>query len=307
MDTSTARLKRARSLSSSSSSSTTSSIGEQSYATPSPPPPKYHKGPSSGTSSSSKPFLCVLPPTCSQPGTLTSYSTQEELDRHQGTFHNWICHVPIRDREITSPERNGSGGIELPEGFIGGRMSKGKRMKECLKVFPDKRLLELHHIEVHDPISRQKKENGKKIFECFLDSAHCGKKFINPKKRRRHMIDKHKYPPDYFFSITNHGINAIVQEDGLAMSLIRPRRDPPSASTHVPSAIYIHEASDRTDQSTSINHDTPPNDNGVAKKIPEIDMDDLTSKMESSLTFVPRGVRKAAKVKEKVVDVETGT
>ncbi|WWC97269.1 hypothetical protein V866_004148 [Kwoniella sp. B9012] len=297
MDIYQTRSKRARSDSSSSSSSSgsSSSRGESTstYQTPSPPPPKFHKG-SSSPNEATKPFLCVLPPTCSQPGTSTSYSSQEELDRHQNTFHKWICHVPIRDREFASPDE------QVPEGFIGGRMNKGKRMKECLKVFPDERLLEIHHTEVHDPITRKKKDNGQRIFECFLDPSQCGRKFKDPKKRRRHMVDKHHYPSNYFFGITNHGINAIVQEDGLAMSLIRPRRD---TQPHKDTVTSQNDPNGHT-PSTSLDNDH----HSIARddKAQEVDIDDLTSIMESSLTFIPRGVRRAAKAKEKVMEIEPG-
>ncbi|OXG74225.1 hypothetical protein C349_06253 [Cryptococcus neoformans var. grubii Br795] len=37
------------------------------------------------------------------------------------------------------------------------------------------------------------------------------------------MISKHKYPTQYFWSITNHGINEIARQDGLGFSLIRPK------------------------------------------------------------------------------------
>ncbi|WWC57917.1 uncharacterized protein I303_100452 [Kwoniella dejecticola CBS 10117] len=304
MDITPSRTKRSRSSSSSSAGSIGSSPSSDEWDAP---PPKYHRGRSTSPSSSTltiKPFLCVLPPTCSQPGTSTSYATQIELDRHQDTFHKWICHIPIRDRGLSTPSKgkgkeNGSG---VPESFSGDK-EEGRRMKECLKVFPDERLLNLHYTEVHDPISKEKKEKGQKIFECFLDISQCGRKFLNPKKRRRHMIDKHKYPPDYFFSITNHGINAIAQEDGLAMSLIRPRRDPPLS-------VSYPEKMESTRSYPEDNHDKPAtsvvsNSNGKENSPRDVDMDDLMGKLESSLTFVPRGVRKATKAKEKIMQVDT--
>ncbi|OCF34972.1 hypothetical protein I316_03519 [Kwoniella heveanensis BCC8398] len=272
--------------------------------TPSPPP-KFHRALS--PSRSSRSFICVLPPTCSQPDTSTYYATQAELDKHQETFHKWICHVPVRDREREYQASKGqSGGKEkeredtpvidgVPESFVAGRIKDGKRWKECSKVFPDERLLTLHHTEVHDPIARQQKDNGQKIFECFLPPSQCGKRFIDPKRRRRHLIDKHKYPHQYFFSITNHG-------DGLAISMIRPRRDrpqPPEGDMNSPPGVPLAGPSSRAD---------PPDGAAELKRLvsgdgayqeqerrtPDIDMDDLSAKMgslESSLTFVPRGVR----------------
>ncbi|KIR37488.1 hypothetical protein I352_00805 [Cryptococcus deuterogattii MMRL2647] len=50
------------------------------------------------------------------------------------------------------------------------------------------------------------------------------------KRLRLHMISKHKYPTQYFWSITNHGINEIARQDGLGFSLIRPKLDLNSAA-----------------------------------------------------------------------------
>ncbi|WWC67021.1 uncharacterized protein I206_100928 [Kwoniella pini CBS 10737] len=306
MDTIQSRNKRARSSSTSSFGSSTESTSSKNESNT--PPPKYHRGRStSPSSSSSKPFLCVLPPTCSQVGTSTSYATQIELDRHQDTFHKWICHIPVRDRSFnpSSTPNKGKGrdnGRSVPESFSGDK-EDGRRMKECLKVFPNERLLNLHHTEVHDPISKERKEKGQKTFECFLDPADCGRNFLNPKKRRRHMIDKHKYPPDYFFSITNHGINAIAHEDGLAMSLIRPRRDPSSRLSEQENTVMSALQSD-SDIPTLNAKITPAKDEKATKPV-DVDMDELLGQLESSLTFVPRGVRKAARAKDRNMDIET--
>ncbi|WVR03414.1 hypothetical protein IAU60_000405 [Kwoniella sp. DSM 27419] len=295
MDTS-ARFKRARSISSDSSYSSDGSAGPS--RTPSPPP-KYHRAPSPGT----KPYSCHLPPTCSQPGTSTLYATQAELDRHQETFHRWVCRIPIRDRLAEGApkgkerDQTPSDGW-VPEQFVGRKERDGKRWRECAKVFPDERILALHQTEVHDPIARQRKENGQKIFECFLPPSQCSRKFIDPKQRRKHLIDKHKFPHQYFFSITNHGLNEIARQDGLATSMIRPRRDITARSLdHKPSAIDTHGSHASPDHRDpgQAEEASPQQDKG-----PDIDMDDLTSRMgnmESSLTFVPRGLRKAIKAK----------
>lgn len=82
------------------------------------------------------------------------------------------------------------------------------------------------------------------------------------------------YPHDYFFSVTNHGVNQITRQEGPAASLIRPRRDPP-----LPAGVKATPA-------------RPP------RRLSDdlMSIDDLTTKMESlesSLAFVPSGVRKA--------------
>lgn len=157
------RSKRARSLSSSSSSTSSAASSSHSHSrSPSPtpsPPPKYHRA--SPSPHATFRFICTLPPTCSQPSTSTSYATLAELERHQEAFHRWVCRVPIRDREA-GPSRTRSsngkgkdqdyGGVDsrvpveddahrLPEGFVSGYGNKA--WKECGKVFPDERLLEL--------------------------------------------------------------------------------------------------------------------------------------------------------------------
>lgn len=138
MDVDYIRSKRRRS-SSISSSGEDSDAGSQASDSLSPAP-KYHRaieqpGPS-------RPFLCTLPPTCSQPSTATSYSTEEELLRHQDTFHKWVCRTPIKFR-IDPPTHSTPVADEnrVPEAFVSRK--KGWEYKECGKVFPDERLLDL--------------------------------------------------------------------------------------------------------------------------------------------------------------------
>ncbi|KAK8845326.1 hypothetical protein IAR55_006039 [Kwoniella newhampshirensis] len=323
MSSSQLRTKRPRSISSSSISSAPSlastSTDDKSESDFDSQPIKYHRAPSP----THKPYSCTLPPTCSQPGTSTSYTTEAQLARHQDTFHRWICRVPIRDREGENRLRNNQKGLSpkgkgkeeadtgkeaeksmmvlVPEGFVGGRGHR--RWKECLKVFPDERLLDLHYTETHDPIARERGANGEKIFQCFLLPGQCGKNFLDPKRRRRHMIDKHKYPRQYFFAITNHGLNDIVRQDGLAISLIRPRKEFSSQAAQAPKLM---EEARTSDQSATVGQVIPAldemdtNNPPIAiAKAPDVDMDDLVTQMASSLTFVPRGVRKAAKAKQK--------
>jgi hypothetical protein len=76
-------------------------------------------------------------------------------------------------------------------------------------------------------------------------------------------------------SIADHPqINQIAQQDGLAISLIRPRKDHP------------------TPQRPSI---TLPSEVPTSNASVDVEMDGLTqgiAKMDSSLAFVPRGIRK---------------
>lgn len=150
---STPRGKRARSVSSASSSSE-GAASDRSRSLSPQPVPKYHR--SSSDAARQGAYLCTLPPTCSQPGTATSFASQPELDKHQESFHRWICHTPVRDREAAAagPSRpftraaaqqagldTEDDGSRLPEAFVSGY---GKRAwKECGKVFPEERLFDL--------------------------------------------------------------------------------------------------------------------------------------------------------------------
>lgn len=140
---STVHRKRARSVSSSESGGGLSDVELGSTGSPSSPAPaaKYHRAPSP-----EREHLCTLPPFCSQPDTAQRFATLEELEAHQTNFHQWVCRVAIRDK----PGRVGEGAElpipVMPEHFAGrnpGGRGKGTRWRECGKVFPDGRLLEL--------------------------------------------------------------------------------------------------------------------------------------------------------------------
>lgn len=153
-----------------------------------------------------KDYLCTLPPTCAQPGTSTSFATRAQLERHQEVFHRWVCRVPVRvkrsgegagvGRETGTRTRGANeepadgrggevvhgGGVQrnppqvqaqaqasdtrIPEAFVARGNSRGGAWQECGKVFPDERLFELHHTEVHDPVARERQARGEKIVRC---------------------------------------------------------------------------------------------------------------------------------------------
>jgi len=116
-------------------------LGSPAPSSPTSPAPKYHRAPSPD-----RQHLCTLPPTCSQPDTAQRFATLAELQAHQANFHQWVCRVAIRDK----PGRVGEGAEVpvpvMPEHFAGrnpGGRGKGTRWRECGKVFPDGRLLDL--------------------------------------------------------------------------------------------------------------------------------------------------------------------
>jgi hypothetical protein len=105
-----------------------------------------------------------------------------------------------------------------------------------------------------------------------------------------HLIDKHRYPKDFFFAITREGI------DGRRSLLLegRSRRRRPSAGT------APRPSSTQNRGQEAINPDEPsePTDSSAAREQrqqspeqqPDQEMEDLSSAI-SSLRFVPMSVR----------------
>ncbi|KAK7062518.1 hypothetical protein VNI00_000006 [Paramarasmius palmivorus] len=125
---------------------------------------------------------CTLPPTCNQVPTFIANA--KDLESHYATYHAHVC-----------------------------------EQRDCGRVFPDARFLELHQTECHDPLAAVRKERGEKIFACFLPL--CSKSFSNPKARRLHLIQVHSYPKEYFFAVTNKGVGGLLQKWGEGASMIR--------------------------------------------------------------------------------------
>ncbi|XAO26370.1 hypothetical protein I312_105207 [Cryptococcus bacillisporus CA1280] len=257
-----------------------------------------------------RPYTCTLPPTCHVHH--THYHSQYHLERHHDIFHRWVCTASVRVKEDHAED--------IPQSFVAQR--GWKKWRECLKVFPEERLLDLHYTETHDLIARERQKNGEKIFECFLPPDQCGKVFTNPKNRRLHMISKHRYPTQYFWSITNHGINEIARQDGLGFSLIRPKLDLNSAQGQEegnemererghhgqprgpPSETPVLGGPLSRPRSRSLSPlpvPSPAPGRIMTSRVEDKDggdmeMEDLThamSSMSSSLSFLPRGVRKS--------------
>jgi hypothetical protein len=78
---------------------------------------------------------CNLPPTCFP--TSQTFETSSELERHQLAFHTFICRTPVRDKTV-----DGSAGdpAAVPMEFSS---RKRNEWKECRKIFPDQRILDL--------------------------------------------------------------------------------------------------------------------------------------------------------------------
>jgi len=79
---------------------------------------------------------CNLPPTCFP--TSQTFETTSELERHQLAFHTFICRTPVREKGVDGA------GVSDPSA-IPMEFSSRKRneWKECRKIFPDQRILDL--------------------------------------------------------------------------------------------------------------------------------------------------------------------
>ncbi|CED82072.1 Alpha-SNAP protein [Phaffia rhodozyma] len=147
---------------------------------------KYTRLPSSLPGESLK---CTLPPLCSSRPTF--FSTVGDLERHYAKIHELVCEAPVGD--------------------VGGR-GKGKgREKTCGKVFPERRYLELHQNEFHNPLLEIERDQGSRTYECFLPPSACPRKFLTVKARRLHLVDAHRFPTDFYFAIIKFG-NPMVQQ-----------------------------------------------------------------------------------------------
>ncbi|GAA5977294.1 hypothetical protein JCM10908_004927 [Rhodotorula pacifica] len=175
------------------------SIASSASSSDSPSPPE---SPSTKIVRSSSPadpaqWLCSLPPSCDTVPSV--HSTLASLEAHHRTYHAHVC--------VASPPTFG---------FAVGRAHKERRdaagQPVCGRVFPDERFLQLHLVECHDETTQLRRERGEKVFDCFL--ATCSARFQTPKGRRLHLIEKHAYPPQYFFAITVWGIEDVLKKGG---------------------------------------------------------------------------------------------
>jgi hypothetical protein len=56
--------------------------------------------------------------------------------------------------------------------------------------------------------------------------VNCKSTFTTPKGRRLHLIDKHKYPSNFYFAITNKGIGGLLRRWGEGATLLRKEYTP---------------------------------------------------------------------------------
>ncbi|KAJ1823333.1 hypothetical protein GGH91_003499 [Coemansia sp. RSA 2671] len=74
----------------------------------------------------------------------------------------------------------------------------------CSAIFPSAHWLDLHVQEHHDAFFDARVARGDKAFRCFLPT--CAKLFARPGKRRLHMIDKHRFPVSFNWTLLRNGL-----------------------------------------------------------------------------------------------------
>jgi hypothetical protein len=144
-DTPTRIHKRARSDSFSSTSSLASNSSHSSSRSGSGPASPLNKIQRASAKPSAETLECTLPPTCFP--TSRTFDSISELERHQLAFHTYICRTPIKDRTDTGSTGQTGQAEAGPSKWTVPREFTSKKgaytWKECRKVFPDQRLLDL--------------------------------------------------------------------------------------------------------------------------------------------------------------------
>ncbi|SCV73921.1 BQ2448_6351 [Microbotryum intermedium] len=243
-------------------------------------------------------FTCTLPPTChndAQP-----FSTLATLTAHHKTYHSFVCHARPSSFDFARPKPPHKRGYE--------------EQHECSRVFPSQRLLDLHLSECHDELRRAREDRGEKTFACL--HPPCGMHFATPQTRRRHLIDKHGYPKEYFFGVTIWGVQEVLKKGG---GMIRRKWKPrvASSTSHVEKGEGRNIGDDDVDEEedegegtemAEVERSQSPEEgrggpaNQMKPPSPREDageeMDDLSRQLQgTSITLVPRSVRKAAQKK----------
>jgi len=132
---------RSDSLSSILSTASTSSLHSLHSARSLSPLNKIQRGSSKPPSET---LECNLPPTCFP--TTQSFDTVQELERHQLAFHTFVCRAMVRDKTPVEGEPGPSDLWNVPREFTS---RKRDQWKECRKIFPDQRILDLVSLHFH--------------------------------------------------------------------------------------------------------------------------------------------------------------
>ncbi|SDA01419.1 BZ3500_MvSof-1268-A1-R1_Chr10-1g02647 [Microbotryum saponariae] len=281
--------KRTRRASSRSSDDGEDDAEEQGSSRPQSPVTK-----ASRASDAAPTYTCTLPPTCHDDA--QSFSTLATLTAHHEAYHSFVCHARPSSFDFARPKPPHKREYEQQE--------------ECSRVFPSQRMLDLHLSECHDELRRAKEDRGEKTFACL--HPPCGMHFATPKTRRRHLIDKHGYPKEYFFGVTIWGVQEVLRKGG---GMIRRNWTPrlTNSTSHVGKGEAqitrkddVDEDEEEGTEMAEIERSQSPEERRPANQLkhptPRVDvgdgMEDLSRQLQgTSITLVPRSVHKAAQKK----------
>ncbi|BGP41762.1 hypothetical protein JCM10450v2_005828 [Rhodotorula kratochvilovae] len=252
-------------------------------STASLPDSKLHR--SSSTEGSST-WTCTLPPSCHE--TPSEHSSLASLDAHHRTYHAFVCTAapPPYDWAVAK------GRYEGREHYVGSGVEKEL---VCGRVFPDDRFLELHFTECHDEMAQLRRERGEKIFACFQPS--CTQLFATPKGRRLHLVEKHAYPPQFYFGVTIWGIEDVLKKGGgMVRREWKPREGQPG--WHGETRASSDDSFGSPPSPTQPVMQELPRDPEQPTKSSSKDVEDLAAALSgTSISLVPRAVRLARKNK----------
>lgn len=115
---------------------------------------------------------------------------------------------------------------------------------------------------------------------------------MTPQKRRLHLIDKHKFPRNYFFAVTKDGIDG---KRSLLIEASRRRRSSAGSQSQAKEsrrrANTLEKEASQPDNKSQPPQPSTTADKGKSKlEKADTDMADLTGAM-SALQFVPTSVR----------------
>lgn len=230
------------------------------------------------------------------------------LDHRSSRVEEFICdlapHAPLSFRSYTEYETH----------YL---RDHTNRCSECHKNFPSEHFLTLHITENHDPFTAIKRDQGEKIFACFVEN--CSKVCGTWYKRRSHLVDKHKFPKEFDFFIVNDGIdgrssmlrpdshvklmqrskNAQPKREAHGSNLIKADREPLSMEIDAVTAPSKKDSQDlenvemggvghQAAQSANLGKGGTPNH--VSSSSNKTDVDVLSNSLQS-LKFVPNKIR----------------
>ncbi|GAM90795.1 hypothetical protein ANO11243_088400 [Dothideomycetidae sp. 11243] len=201
------------------------------------------------------------------------------LDHRSSRVEEFICdlapHAPLSFRSYTEYETH----------YL---RDHTNRCSECHKNFPSEHFLTLHITENHDPFTAIKRDQGEKIFACFVEN--CSKVCGTWYKRRSHLVDKHKFPKEFDFFIVNDGIDgrsSMLRPDSHVKLMQRSKNAQPKREAHGSNLIKADQGFSRSRECRNGGSGTP---NHVSSSSNKTDVDVLSNSLQS-LKFVPNKIR----------------